>query len=81
MLNFTEEIILVMTSYDEQHDATSPLVDVDHAVEEGPEEEVCEHLAEEAVREEGLPGAEELPPGPTGLGRQGVNYNIVGNYW
>ena len=81
MLNFTEEIILVMTSYDEQHDATSPLVDVDHAVEEGPEEKVCEHLAEEAVREEGLPGAEELPPGPTGLGRQGVNYNIVGNYW
>jgi len=43
---------------------------MDHAVEEGPEEDVCEHLAEESVGEQLLPAAEELLPVVASLPQQ-----------
>ena len=38
------------------------LVDMDHAVEEGPEQDIGEHLSEEPAGEKRLPGPKELLP-------------------
>ena len=49
---------------------TEVLVYVDHAVEEGPEEEVGEHLSKEPIGEQCLSGAKVFLPRATSLSRE-----------
>ena len=46
------------------------LVDMDHAIEEGPEEEVGEHLPKEPIGEKSLSGAKVFLPRATSLSRE-----------
>ena len=46
------------------------LVDMDHAIEEGPEEEVGEHLPKEPIGEKSLSGAKVFLPRSTSLSRE-----------
>ena len=49
------------------------LVDMDHAIEEGPEEEVGEHLPKEPIGEKSLSGAKVFLPRATSLWISGLS--------
>ena len=51
------------------------LVDMDHAIEEGPEEEVGEHLPKEPIGEQCLSGAKVFLPRATSLSREILSLN------
>ena len=52
---------------------------MDHAIEEGPEEEVGEHLSKEPIGEQRLPGAKVFLPRATSLAREMLNHLINWN--
>ena len=49
---------------------TEVLVDMDHAIEEGPEEEIGEHLSKEAIGEQCLSRSEVFLPRAASLAKE-----------